>query len=696
MTMKKNKMNNLTRPTLYNTYSRLLIDNHITEDSPTFLSKFDPAANVALIKQAKVDAAMVYACCHNGNCYYPTKVGHIHKNIVGKDLFGEMVNLLDKENILPIAYYTVIYHNDSAKKNPSWRRTDFIGRQHMGRYWFSCPNNPEYSDFVKKQLTEVISYDIAGIFIDMTFWPGICFCHVCREKYKNETSGEMPDVINWNNPAWVKLQRIREKWIGDFAQQLTNHIKSSKPYLPVTHQFSPVLQGWYRAQSPLIARACDYTSADFYGGKFQQRLGTKVMAAFSKNLPFEFMTSRCVDLTDHTSTKSEAEMLCSASTTLANGGACFFIDAINPDGTLQPEVYKAFGKINTMLEPYKSALAKYKPVTVADCGLYFSMASHIDERLNNAKLEDIVPKHGISNMEGVDNRQIEELLGVSIALNNAHIPYKIIHPETDLEDLKTLIITDAMYMSKEECQRIRSFVSTGGTLIATGKTSLFDINGSSKGDFALSDVLGVSYQKKDFANISFLATNEGELICTKDTAPIVKATTAQILAKVAKTFFEPNDPVQYASIHSNPPGPITDYAGMTLNNFGKGKCVYIYSKFLAIHQHAQESFAVKLLNEYAKSQIILKTNAPGCVEITLLKSTTQNAFLLCFVNYQNEMPNIPVQNINVKIQLPNNVNFSFCTAISDRDDCKSSFSNNALLLEIPLLETVEIFEIREN
>jgi hypothetical protein len=678
----------------YSTYSRLLIDNHITEDDTSFLSNFDPAANVALIKQAKVEAAMVYACCHNGNCYYPTKVGHIHKNIAGKDLFGQMVSLLRKENILPIAYYTVIYHNDSAKSNPAWRRTDFIGRQHMGRYWFSCPNNPEYAAFVKQQLTEVISYDIAGIFIDMTFWPGICFCHECREKYLRETGGEMPIVINWNDPIWVKFQRIREQWIGDFAHQLTAHIKSQKPDLPVTHQFSPVLQGWYRAQSPLIATACDYTSADFYGGKFQQRLGTKVMAAFSKNLPFEFMTSRCVDLSDHTSTKSEAEMLCSAATTLANGGACFFIDAINPDGTLQPEVYRKLGNVNTTLAPYMVTLARHKPTAVADCGLYFSMASHIDERLNNAKLEDIVPKHGISNMEGVDNRQIEELVGASIALNNAHITYKIIPPETELVGLKTLIITDALYMSNKECQRIRKFVSEGGTLIATGKTSLFDLEGNTTGDFALADIFGVSYQNKDSANISFLASNEGELICAKDPAPLVKATTAKVLAKVAQTFFAPNDPVHYASIHSNPPGLVTDYAGMTVNDFGKGKCIYIYSKFLALHQHAQEAFAQQLLNKHAQSKFILATNAPACVEITLLKSTAQNTLLLCFINYQNEMPNIPVQNITAKIQLPDFIKGKNCSAISGRKDIIYTLEDNSILIEIPQLDTIEMFEIR--
>ena len=88
----------------------------------------------------------------------------------------------------------------------------------------------------------------------------------------------------------------------------------------MTFQFSPVLHGWSYGQSPAIAAACDYTSGDFYGGRDQQSLGTKVLAAFSRNVPYEFMTSRCVDLHDHTSMKSEEELFAHVSMTLANAG----------------------------------------------------------------------------------------------------------------------------------------------------------------------------------------------------------------------------------------------------------------------------------------------------------------------------------------------------------------------------------------
>lgn len=212
-----------------NCYARLLIDNHITECDDSFMTRFDPATYAKMAKKAQIDSAMVYACCHNGNCYYPTKVGHMHKNLNGRDIFGETVESLKKENIVPIAYTTVIYHNDSAKNNPEWRIKDIDGKEHHGRYWFSCPNNQDYVEFTKKQCSEIISYDIKGIFIDMTFWPMICYCNSCRQKYKEEFDSAIPEAIDWNDPKWIAFQRARERWMGEFAMTLSSHIKNERP-----------------------------------------------------------------------------------------------------------------------------------------------------------------------------------------------------------------------------------------------------------------------------------------------------------------------------------------------------------------------------------------------------------------------------------------------------------------------------------
>jgi hypothetical protein len=674
-------------------YARFLIDNHITEHDPSFMSKFDPESYVAMVKKSGFQALMVYSCCHNGNCYYPTKIGHMHKNLNGRDIFGETVSLLRQEGIVPLAYYTVVYQRDIARSHPDWRLTYVDGTQHYRRSWYNCPNHPEYLEFVKKQLQEITAYDIEGIFIDMTFWPGVCTCHTCRQKYMDECGKELPEIINWKNPDWLQFQRAREQWLGDFAQTLTNAIKQLKPRMLVTHQFSPVLLGWYYGQRH-IAQACDYTSGDFYGGINQQRLGTKVMAAFSKIMPYEFMTSRCVNLYDHTSTKSEIELLSSAATTLANGGAYFFIDAINPDGTLNQKTCELLGTVNAKLRPFVDKFVEHNPKPLADTALYFSMASHINQGHNDLSLRQIMDP--ANNMDpSCDLPAVKELIGTAALLNKAQMPYKVITDNTqNLSGIRTIIMNDIQYLSDTEIKRIREFVDGGGTLIATGMTSFFDLNGMSTGNFALKDIFGVSYGGKQSSRANYLVLKNGEQFSCNCPAPLVDANTAEVLGTVAEPVFDPDDFDHFAAYHSNPPGRTSQYAGLTINNYGKGKCVYLYSSILAIQQESQQSFGKAILKEYAPSDMFIDSNAPPCVEITFLKSTTANAFLLCFVNFQNESPNVPIHDIKITFRLPKDFEPNSFIQIGTSQKMRCVKQNNEYILELPKLETIEMIEIR--
>ena len=481
-------------------YTRLLIDNHISEDDPSFMTRFDPPRYVALVKQAGVEASMVYACDHNGNCYYPSQVGHQHRNLNGRDIFGETVSRLRQAGLHPIAYYTAIYHNHSAKTHPAWRMQDPTGQQHDGRYWWSCPNCADYRAFTKAQVSEVVSYDVDGIFIDMTFWPVVCCCPNCREKYYRQTGQDIPESVDWADPAWVAFQRFRESSMVDFCEELAAAIKAIKP-ITVTFQNSPIIFGWAWGQSPGIANACDYTSGDFYGGKYQHILGAKILSAATKKQPFEYMTSRCVNLNDHTSMKSEAELRCEAATTLASGGAYFFIDAINPDGTLLEAVYERLGRVSAALAPFTRKLKEHHPALSADTGLYFSMTSLTNPSLNGSRLRQLS-----NDYHSTSTPAYEEMLGASIVLARTHRPFKVVRDaEGDLSRLHTLVINNASVMTTAQVEKVREFVRRGGTLIATGLTSLYREDGSTSGDFALADVLGVSYAGGLSRRVNYLA-----------------------------------------------------------------------------------------------------------------------------------------------------------------------------------------------
>ncbi len=674
--------------TLFDCYSRILIDNHITDLRPEYMKKFDPATYVEMIRLAGVESSMVYASDHNGNCYYPSKAGHVHTGCAGRDLFGETVKLLAGSGIVPVAYHTVVYQNEPAIAHPEWRIQSITGAISHGRYRYSCPNNPEYREFCKTQIAEILAYEVAGIFLDMTFWPQVCACDSCRKKYGRP----LPETLDWNEPEWVGFQRFREDSLAEFAQELTDFARSCKPGVAVTHQFSPVLHGWYLGQSSGIARASDYASGDFYGGGLQQRLGCKIFAAYSRKIPYEFMTSRCVDLHDHTSTKSDEELFLHAATTLANGGAYFFIDAINPDGTLSRPFYGRLHGIVKKLEPFRKRISELRPSLRAEVGLYFSMASCVNEEKSGTPLLKL-HENNPNNMGIRRNATIDEVLGTAEILNRLHIPYRIVTDDTeDLSGFKALIINHALFMTEQEVKRVRDFVTAGGTLIATGKTSLYRRGGESSGNFQLADLFNLDYSGKDAGSVSYLAA-DGEWIFSRSVPPpLVKARdAAEVKGFVSLPDFPVGDADNYASIHSDPPGETTAYAGWVEHNHGKGKVCWIYSGLLALRQHSQQEFGEKLFARLLPAFLVRSENLSVETELTLLESEDKRTWLLGVVNSQPILPVIPLRDLALTVKFPAGV--AAVRRVSDGKAHPYRFGNGELSLEIERLEHVEIFEI---
>ena len=666
---------------LFNCYSRLLIDNHISDQKPEYMSKFSPREYVRMVKLADVESSMVYAADHNGNCYYPTKIGHPHGGLNGRDLFGETVVLLRKNDIIPIAYYTVNYNNDCARRFPAARLINNLGKSRNGRYHYTCPNQPQALEFYRGQIREILQYDVDGLFIDMTFWPSICFCDACRKKYGKP----FPERIDWSDQEWISFQRFRENSMVEFAEELTSWARKCKPGITVTHQFSPVLHGWYLGQSDGIAKASDYASGDFYGSKRQQRFGTKVFDAFTRNPPFEFMTSRCVSLRDHTSSKSPEELFISALTTLANGGAYFFIDAINPDGTLAESFYRCLHQLNHQLKPFRDCLEKYRFRLTAQVGLWFSIICCVDKKMNGQKLAEF-SSHS-DNMEVRQNPILDEALGTAEILNRMHIPYKVLKNGNDFSGLRAIIINNAAYLSAEECGRLRQFVKDGGILIVTGETSLRDESGRTSGNFQLSDVFGVDFTGKYSDIITYFGD---DLILSNGKAPLVKAAEGTLVRSVF-TFpdFPYHDPDHYASIHSDPPGYKTDYPALTVHPYGAGKCIFLAPPVFLLRQYTQQEFGNRLFREFLPQLVVHSQNLPESAEVTLLASNDQSCHLLCIVNAQDELPLIPLREVSLQLALPFSVRR--ITRVADKSEVKFCSENDLVCFSIPEIHAGEFY-----
>jgi hypothetical protein len=91
----------------------------------------------------------------------------------------------------------------------------------------------------------------------------------------------------------------------------------------------------------------------------------------------------------------------------------------------------------------------------------------------------------------------DHTLGWYQALVEARIPFEMVHDRlldrAHVKQFKTLILPNIAALSDAQCDQLRAFVKSGGSLIATYETSLYDEWGVRRKDFGLADLLGVKW-----------------------------------------------------------------------------------------------------------------------------------------------------------------------------------------------------------
>ncbi|MBL7176028.1 MAG: beta-galactosidase trimerization domain-containing protein [Desulfobacteraceae bacterium] len=643
-------------------FRRNLVDMHIEDWDERFLSEYDPEKYVEMLTTANVNTAMIYANSHVGLCYWPTKSGQMHKNLKGRDILGEVINLCHGKGMSVVVYYTLTFVNRAYEQHPEWRIITPKGEDGKGsglpRYGICCLNTP-YRDFALEQVKEIVNgYRFEGIWFDMTFWPEVCYCPSCKKRFLNEVGKEIPRTVNWENPEWVQFQRKREEWLAEFALLFTSTAKNLNPDLTVAHQSNTFIWDWKMGPSVELARALDYMSADLYGNNLDQSFSSKFFYNLSENLPFEYMTSRCPHLFHHTVMKPIELLEAQAFSALTNGAGFQFIDAIDPVGTLDKRVYKQMGDIYKEIERYEKFLGGD---LCQDVGIYVSFESRFYPEDNNKDIEEVNTNLGF----GLDLRipiHTKTARSYAKALLNNNIPYGVITKKnlSGLSHHKIIILPDVLVMDHEEIEALKDFVEKGGGLFVTREAARIRKDGTKEEDFLLSELLGVSYKDKMTEFFTYIApTDEGKELLHPYTpkyplgmisahVKVEEKKGTKILGTLTLPYTHPGDPDRFASIHSNPPGVPTEYPSIVMNKYGKGKVIYVAVNLDLV---LMEDIFLDLLNHISPEPFNLRSDAPKQVELTLFHQRNKNRYIVNLLNFQSELPNIPVEGIEVKVKL---------------------------------------------
>jgi len=629
---------------------------HIPDWDPKFLSRFDADRSVEALVQSRAQSIVCYAHSHVGLFNFPTQVGRQHAGLNGRDIVAEMIERCHQRSIAVVLYVSVIHDRWASDQHPDWRiihpSSGDFGRG--SRHGFVCPNSP-YREYVRAWTREIAErFDLDGMRFDMTFWTCVCCCSHCQERWRKEVGGEMPRTVGWTDERWVAFQRKREQWLGEFAEICTSTVKAAKPDATVEHQASIYPGSWNNGASwPLLAQK-DFLQGDFYGDALQGSFARKLLEDMTPNRPFGYETSFSVSLQDHTARKSEALLEAKASAAIADAAAFIFIDAIDPVGTVNPHAHERMGRVFDRLMPHYRELGGER---VADIGLFYSLDSRFDLRSNGRSVLDVDP--------GADTHT-PSTMQAARALIATHLSWRVVTRTSlgGLCRLKTLVLSNVHHMDEEEIVAVREWVRSGGTLYASGATSLVRKNGQRQNDFMLADVLGVSLLNADWSDREHYvapSTAGQDLFPGWDTnyPAFVRGPTIDVRAHNETTVLATRtlpwpapDPRAFSSIHSNPPWIPTELPEVVSHRCGEGKC--IYSASLLEEAATLEDSFIRLLRRLSNSPP-LEVQAHPAVEVTLFFQPDRRRHLLNLLSFQHDLPNLPIDGITVRLRLPQRV-----------------------------------------
>jgi hypothetical protein len=344
---------------------------------------------------------------------------------------------------------------------------------------------------------------------------------------------------------------------------------------------------------------------------------------------------------------------------MAHSGAFFFIDAIDPVGTLHPIVYETMGKIFAKSKHYEPYLGGE---LCQDVAVYFSLDSKMDFA-DNGKY---------ANTISAAIPHLDAALGAAKTLREKHIPFGVISKNNlkDTTAYQVIVLPNVLMISEEEAQALRSFVEQGGALYASGNTDLT----------YLSDVFGVSTEGEATEMVTYMtptSRGRGLLAGVDPNLPLsifapsatpggsifeplpasgrqVKARAAnedEVMATLTLPFTDPADSRKIASIHSNPPGIATDYASVVCRSFGKGKVIWVAAPLETATQQPHKDAFANIIRTLAAAPFSFEADAPPAVEVTVFHQPDRKRYLVNVVNEQELLPPVPVFNIAVRVRM---------------------------------------------
>ena len=592
-------------------FRQIHLDFHTSPQIPDVGADFDAEAFARTLKAAAVNSVTVFARCHHGLSYYPTKVATPHPALK-RDLLGEMIAACHRHGIQAPIYITVVWDEHAGTTHPEWRQVSrdgkLVGRPPLSNEWgwqWLCMNSP-YADYVAAQTEEICrNYPVDGIFFDIVMQtkPG-CVCKWCLQSMQAAGLDPANDADLEQHTLLVERA---------FMRRMTALVHELQPDARVFYnsrlRLDPSVQTGMRGEADCFTH-WEIESLPSGGWGYNH---FPLFARYYQTLGKDFlgMTGRFhLSWADFGGLKAPAALEYENVRQLALGGACSIGDQLHPRGVLDPTVYELIGDVYRKVEAAEPWCVDAVPQ--AEIGVV--MPGAMDHR----------------SQSGVR----ETLEGAMRLLAECGHQFHILDEAADLARYKLVIAPDGVAVDEALAARLRAYLQAGGSLLLSHRSGLAP-DGSG---FALEEI-GLDYQGDAPYEPNFFHITGKEGVLAQGLPPtdhvmyeqgsrVSLRPGTEMLVEEAIPYF--NRTWDHFCSHRQTPADRPSGAPMVTR---RGRVIYFVSPiFHAFQVYGQPAYKALVRNAIAAllPEPLVQTGLPSAGEVTLLR---QGERLVCHLLY---------------------------------------------------------------
>jgi putative glycosyl hydrolase-like family 6 (GHL6) protein/glycosyl hydrolase family 42 (putative beta-galactosidase) len=414
--------------------------------------------------------------------FYPSKVRfHRHgKFLNGRDFFGECVAAAKKRNMRVVARMSPdLNWGDALEAHPEWAMRNQDGSVQFSdeepRLFNTCMFTSYMDEYVPAIMREVNSlYDVDCFYTNG--WPPLgslpeCYCAICSKLPRSGTPAYWRVFDDRVFELWQKYDGIAKEKKPDsfFFANLGGNVRGG----PNLSRLGKIA-AWFQADN----QGRTYEDPAIWGCSLQGRVCNAVMGGkFAANVTAAYSTGA---ITWRNASKNPAEAEMWLNETLAGGMVPYYHFVGSENGFGEDRRWQKVGSDYFGWTAHHDAHLTTRR-SIANIGVILGQSTQL-----------LYPGPSTTRSRAYMHETVQ---GIYDALLRGRFAFDFVHEDRldheHLSKYRALLLPNIAMLSDHQCNQIRDYVRSGGSLMASFETGLYDENLIPRTDFALADVFGI-------------------------------------------------------------------------------------------------------------------------------------------------------------------------------------------------------------